>query len=65
MRAVLLLSFVVVAELAASCLNTSAEEVKADGIKSRPAAINAYRPKHGCFATGTLDSAGRVQVVCR
>jgi hypothetical protein len=39
-----------------------------DVIKSRPATVanNAqkYRPKRGCFATGTRDTSGNPQTVC-
>jgi hypothetical protein len=68
MSARLLVSFVAVAGfMAVSCLNAGAEEATADGIKSQPVAGDAqkYRPKHGCFATGTRDPAGNTQVICR
>jgi hypothetical protein len=67
MSARLLVSLVAVAGfMAAGCLNAGAEDAT-DGIKSRPAAADAqkYRPKHGCFATGTRDGAGNTQMVCR
>ena len=39
-----------------------------DVIKSRPATASnnaqKYRPKAGCFATGTRDSSGNAQTVC-
>ena len=38
-----------------------------DVIKSRPATANStqkYRPKRGCFATGTRDASGNSQIVC-
>jgi len=28
------------------------------------AALKSYRPKRGCFATGTRDTSGNAQVVC-
>jgi hypothetical protein len=68
MRARLLVSLLAVAGLlAASSLNARADDATIDGIKSRPAAGDAqrYRPKHGCFGTGTRDAAGHTQVVCR
>jgi hypothetical protein len=68
MRARLLVSFVAAAAfLAASSLNAIADDTITEGIKSRPAAADAqkYRPKHGCFATGTRDAAGNTQLVCR
>ena len=53
--------------LAASSLNASADDATADGVKSRATTVDAqkYRPKHGCFGTGTQDAAGHTQVVCR
>ena len=69
MRARLFASLVAVAgSMAVGSLTASAEEATVDGIKSRPAAVDAqrnYRPKHGCFGTGTRDRAGNTQVVCR
>jgi hypothetical protein len=68
MRTRLLVALVAVAGfMVASSLNASAEEATTDGIKSRPAAADAqkYRPKRGCFGTGTRDPAGNTQVVCR
>jgi hypothetical protein len=68
MRAKLLVSFVAAAGfLAASSLKAIADDTTTDGIKSRPAAADAqkYRPKHGCFGTGTRDAAGNTQTVCR
>lgn len=39
-----------------------------DVIKSRPATasndLQKYRPKRGCFATGTRDTSGNPQLVC-
>jgi hypothetical protein len=39
-----------------------------DVIKSRPAtapnSAEKYRPKRGCFATGTRDTSGNPQMVC-
>ena len=39
-----------------------------DIIKSQPAmpsnSAQKYRPKRGCFATGTLDASGNSQLVC-
>ena len=39
-----------------------------DIIKSRPTTVSnnaqKYRPKHGCFATGTRDASGNSQTVC-
>lgn len=39
-----------------------------DVIKSRPAAASnnaqKYRPKGGCFATGTRDTSGNLQLAC-
>ena len=68
MRARLFMSLVAVTGfLAASSLSASAEDATADGVKARPVAADAqkYRPKHGCFGTGTRDAAGHTQVVCR
>ena len=68
MRAGLLVTLMAVAGfMAALCLDARAEDDTVDAIKSRPAAADAqkYRPKHGCFATGTRDGAGNTQAVCR
>ncbi|GLH75255.1 hypothetical protein SSBR45G_01630 [Bradyrhizobium sp. SSBR45G] len=68
MRARLLVSFVaIVGVLAVNSLNAGAGEATTEGVKARPAAADAqkYRPKQGCFGTGTQDPAGRTQVVCR
>ena len=68
MRARRLVSFAAVVGLfAVNSLSASAEEATTDGVKARPAAVDAqkYRPKQGCFGTGTRDSAGNIQVVCR
>ena len=39
-----------------------------DVIKSQPATVSnnaqKYRPKRGCFATGTRDASGNSQTVC-
>ena len=39
-----------------------------DVIKSRPTAASnnaqKYRPKRGCFATGTRDTSGSPEMVC-
>lgn len=59
--------------LAANSVGASADEEFVRGrsndvIKSRPAsALNStlkYRPKRGCFATGTRDTSGNSQMVC-
>ena len=59
--------------LAATSFGVSAGDDSARGrsndvIKSRPvtASNNAekYRPKRGCFATGTRDTAGNPQMAC-
>lgn len=67
MSARLLVALGAVAGFMATPLNVSAEDATADGIKSPPVALDVqkYRPKHGCFATGTRDLAGNTQVVCR
>jgi hypothetical protein len=75
MRAKSLLSSfgIVVVILAATGFGAGAADDLARGrsneiIKSRPvtASNNAqkYRPKAGCFATGTRDSSGNSQTVC-
>ena len=59
--------------LAATGFRVSANEDSARGrsndvIKSRPATVvnntQKYRPKSGCFATGTRDISGNSQTVC-
>ena len=59
--------------LAATSFGVSAGDDSARGrsndvIKSRPttASNNAqkYRPKRGCFATGTRDTSGNPEMVC-
>jgi hypothetical protein len=68
MRARLLVAFGAVAVfVATTSLSAGAEDATADSIKTRPVAADAqkYRPKHGCFGTGTQDPAGNIQVVCR
>ncbi|MCK1394853.1 hypothetical protein [Bradyrhizobium sp. 1] len=67
MRARLLIAVAVAIGLVATSLNAGANEAAPDAIKSRPAAADAqkYRPKHGCFGTGTRDAAGNAQMVCR
>ena len=63
---------IVAVVLAATSFSASAGDDLARGrsndvIKSRPTASNnvqKYRPKHGCFATGTRDTSGNPQMVC-
>jgi len=57
--------------LAATSFGASAGDDAARGrpndvIKSRPVVNNTqkYRPKSGCFATGTRDTSGNSQTVC-
>jgi hypothetical protein len=59
--------------VAATGFGVSANEDSARGrsndvIKSRPATVvknaHKYRPKSGCFATGTRDTSGNSQTVC-
>ena len=58
--------------LAATRFGVSAGDDSARGrsddvIKSRPTASNnaqKYRPKRGCFATGTRDTSGNPEMVC-
>jgi hypothetical protein len=67
-------SFGIVAVLlAANSVGVSADEEFVRGrsndvIKSRPVTVlnsaQKYRPKHGCFATGTRDTSGNSQMVC-
>jgi len=65
---------VVAVVIAATSLGVRADEDLVRGrtnevIKSQPAtpqnaALRHYRPKPGCFATGTRDRSGALQVVC-
>lgn len=64
---------VVAVALAATSFGASAGEDFARGrsndvIKSRPATASnnaqKYRPKGGCFATGTRDTSGNPQMAC-
>ena len=66
MKARLVVALVALAGLMAAALNVSVTNAMADGIRSRPVALDVqkYRPKHGCFATGTRDLAGNTQLVC-
>jgi hypothetical protein len=59
--------------LAATSFGVSAGDDSARGrsndvIKSRPATASnntqMYRPKPGCFATGTRDTSGNSQLAC-
>jgi hypothetical protein len=59
--------------LAATSFSVSAGDDSArvrsnDIIKSRPTTVSnnaqKYRPKRGCFATGTRDASGNSQTVC-
>ena len=59
--------------VAATSVGVNAYEDSARGrsndvLKSRPAVASnnaqKYRPKHGCFATGTRDASGNSQTVC-
>jgi hypothetical protein len=56
----------VVLPASASAGEDSARGRSNDVIKSRPVVNNTqkYRPKSGCFATGTRDTAGNSQTVC-
>jgi hypothetical protein len=66
MRARLLVAVAVATGLVASGFNAGADEAAPDATKSRPDTVGAqkYRPKHGCFGTGTRDAAGHAQMVC-
>ena len=59
---------VVLAATDVSAGDDSARGRSNDVIKSRPttASNNAqkYRPKRGCFATGTRDASGNPEMVC-
>jgi hypothetical protein len=63
---------IIAVTLASINCGVNAEESSAlrrpnDVIKSRPATANSsqkYRPKRGCFATGTRDASGNSQIVC-
>jgi hypothetical protein len=64
---------IVAVVLAATSYSVSAGDDSARGrsndvIKSRPATASnnaeKYRPKRGCFATGTRDTAGNPQMAC-
>jgi len=59
---------VVLAATSVSAGDDSARGRSNDVIKSRPttASNNAqkYRPKRGCFATGTRDTSGNPQMAC-
>jgi hypothetical protein len=52
----------------ASAGDDSARGRSNDVIKSRPATVSnnaqKYRPKLGCFVTGTRDTSGNPQTVC-
>ena len=52
----------------ASAGDDSARSRSNDVIKSRPATASnnaqKYRPKPGCFATGTRDTSGNSQMAC-
>jgi hypothetical protein len=65
------LSGIIAVVLAAT--NVSADQDSARGrsndiIKSRPTTasnnVQKYRPKRGCFATGTRDTSGNPQMAC-
>jgi hypothetical protein len=59
---------VLLAATSVSAGDDSARGRSNDVIKSRPttASNNAqkYRPKRGCFATGTRDTSGNLEMVC-
>jgi hypothetical protein len=59
---------VVLAATDVSAGDDSARGRSNDVIKSRPATASnnaeKYRPKRGCFATGTRDTAGNPQMAC-
>jgi len=40
------------------------EIIKSQGTTAENAVPKSYRPKRGCFATGTRDTSGNAQVVC-
>ena len=59
---------VVLAATDVSAGDDSARGRSNDVIKSRPTTasnnVQKYRPKRGCFATGTRDTAGNPQMAC-
>jgi len=59
---------VVLGATSVSAGDDSARGRSDDVIKSRPAAASnnaqKYRPKRGCFATGTRDTSGNPQMAC-
>ena len=64
---------IVAVVLAATSFSVSAGDDSARGrsndvIKPRPTTasnnVQKYRPKRGCFATGTRDTAGNPQMAC-
>jgi hypothetical protein len=64
---------IVAVVFAATSFSVSAGDDSARGrpnevIKPRPTTasnnVQKYRPKHGCFATGTGDASGNPQMVC-
>jgi len=59
---------VVLAATSVSAGDDSARGRPNDVIKSRPATASnnaqKYRPKRGCFATGTRDASGNPEMVC-
>ena len=59
---------VVLAATSVRAHDESARGRATDLVKSRPATAlsdtQKYRPKHGCFAAGTRDPSGNVQLVC-
>jgi hypothetical protein len=59
---------VVLAATSVSAGDDSARGRSNDVIKSRPATasnnVQKYRPKRGCFATGTRDASGNPQMAC-
>ena len=59
---------IVLAATSVSAGDESARGRSNDVIKSRPATasnnVQKYRPKRGCFATGTRDTSGNPQMAC-
>jgi hypothetical protein len=59
---------VVLAATSVSAGDDSARGRSNDVIKSHPATasnnVQKYRPKRGCFATGTRDTSGNLQMAC-
>jgi hypothetical protein len=59
---------VVLAATSVSAGDDSARGRSNDVIKSRPATasnnVQKYRPKRGCFATGTRDTSSNPQMAC-